>query len=96
MKTSLAARKPPELRVVEAAAVPASVVVAVRVVEAWVRAGDRVLVLGATGGVGSHVVQLLKARLRFDDSSPGSSAFADCVQVFLTSRCCQVHCFFST
>eukprot|EP00421_Protoceratium_reticulatum_P068632 CAMPEP_0168426978 /NCGR_PEP_ID=MMETSP0228-20121227/36111_1 /TAXON_ID=133427 /ORGANISM="Protoceratium reticulatum, Strain CCCM 535 (=CCMP 1889)" /LENGTH=380 /DNA_ID=CAMNT_0008441005 /DNA_START=31 /DNA_END=1173 /DNA_ORIENTATION=+ len=59
-KTSLCAVKPANISIVEAAAIPASVVVAMRVVEKWVRKNDRVLVLGATGGVGSHVVQLLK------------------------------------
>ena len=48
------------MSVAEAAALPASVVVAVIVVETWVKSGDRVLVLGATGGVGIHAVQLLK------------------------------------
>lgn len=60
-KTSLTALVPAGLSSVEASALPASVVVAVVVVREWVRRGDRVLVLGATGGVGSHVVQLLKA-----------------------------------
>jgi len=60
VKTSVAAIKPAGLSIVEAAAVPASVVVAVIVVQKWVQSGDRVLVLGATGGVGSHAVQLLK------------------------------------
>jgi len=46
---------------VEAAAVPASVVAAAVVVQKWVQPGDCVLVLGATGVVGSHVVQLLKS-----------------------------------
>jgi len=59
-KTSLAALVPAGLSTVEAAALPASVVVAVIIVRTWVQRGDRVLVLGATGGVGSHVVQLLK------------------------------------
>mmetsp|Transcript_54227 Transcript_54227/g.101661 ORF Transcript_54227/g.101661 Transcript_54227/m.101661 type:complete len:356 (-) Transcript_54227:178-1245(-) len=62
VKTSLAAIKPESISAIEAAALPASVVVAVIVVQTWVRQGDRVLVLGATGGVGSHVVQLLKGR----------------------------------
>lgn len=62
VKTSLAAIKPAGLSTVEAAALPASVIVAAAVVQKWVRAGDRVLVLGATGGVGSHAVQLLKNR----------------------------------
>lgn len=59
-KTSLAAIKPVNLKSEEAAALPASAVVAIIVVQKWVQYGDRVLVLGATGGVGSHVVQLLK------------------------------------
>merc|ERR1719195_2271950 len=60
-KTSLAAIKPVSISTVEAAALPASVVVAFIVVQKWVKHHDRVLVLGATGGVGSHVVQLLKS-----------------------------------
>jgi len=60
VKTSLTVLKPSFVPIPEAAAIPASVVVAVRLVEKWVRPGDRVLVLGATGGVGIHVVQLLK------------------------------------
>jgi NADPH:quinone reductase-like Zn-dependent oxidoreductase len=60
VRTSLAALKPDGISVAEAAALPASGIVAVIIVEKWVKAGDRVLVLGATGGVGSHVVQLLK------------------------------------
>jgi len=49
-----------QLTPVQAAALPASVVVAVRVARTWVKRGDRVLLLGATGGVGSHLVQILK------------------------------------
>jgi len=60
VKTSLAGTKPAGLSTAEAAAVPASVVVAAIVVQTWVQVGDRVLVLGATGGVGSHAVQLLR------------------------------------
>jgi len=60
VKTSLAAKKPDSISIVEAAALPASGIVAIVIVNKWVRAGDRVLVLGATGGVGSHAIQLLK------------------------------------
>ena len=61
VSTSLAALKPRGMSTAEAAALPASVVVAVITVERWLTPGDRVLVLGATGGVGSHAVQLLKS-----------------------------------
>lgn len=60
VKTSLAAIKPACISIVQAAALPASGIVATVITEKWVNVGDRVLVLGATGGVGSHVVQLLK------------------------------------
>ncbi|MFC7484350.1 NAD(P)-dependent alcohol dehydrogenase [Luedemannella flava] len=54
------ARKPAGLSFVQAAAVPASGVTALRAVRdvGRVAAGDRVLVIGAGGGVGSFAVQL--------------------------------------
>lgn len=57
------AHKPPGLELDEAAAVPLAGVTALAAVEAArVAAGDRVLVVGATGGVGSFVVQLAARR----------------------------------
>ena len=53
------ARRPANLSVEEAAAVPVSALTALQAVRAGgVRAGDRVLVIGASGGVGSYAVQL--------------------------------------
>lgn len=60
VSTQLSGLKPAEMSIVDAAAVPASVTVALLTAKAWVREGDRVLVIGGTGGVGSHLVQLLK------------------------------------
>ncbi|HYG72274.1 MAG TPA: NAD(P)-dependent alcohol dehydrogenase [Actinomycetota bacterium] len=56
-------RKPARLSFEEAAAVPVSGVTALRAVreKAGVRAGQRVLVIGAAGGVGSLAVQIAKA-----------------------------------
>lgn len=56
-------RKPAGLSFVEAAAVPVSGVTALQAVRdaARVRAGQRVMVVGAAGGVGSYAVQLAKA-----------------------------------
>lgn len=56
-------RKPARLSFVEAAAVPVSACTALEAVrdQAGVRAGHKVLVLGASGGVGSYAVQLCKA-----------------------------------
>lgn len=57
------APKPPDLTFVEAAALPVSGSTALRAVEesAAVTSGERVLVLGAAGGVGHLAVQLAKA-----------------------------------
>lgn len=57
------ARKPPELTFVEAACLVDSASTALQAVRerAEVRAGQRVLVLGASGGVGSFAVQLAAA-----------------------------------
>ncbi|MFL6165671.1 MAG: NAD(P)-dependent alcohol dehydrogenase [Ornithinibacter sp.] len=53
------ARRPQNLSVEEAAAVPVSALTALQAVRAGgVEAGDRVLVIGASGGVGSYAVQL--------------------------------------
>ena len=53
------ARRPANLSVEEAAAVPVSALTALQAVRAGgVKAGDRVLVIGASGGVGSYAVQL--------------------------------------
>ncbi|MFC0505929.1 NAD(P)-dependent alcohol dehydrogenase [Micromonospora costi] len=57
------ARKPANLSFAQAAAVPVSGMTALRAVRdsGQVRAGQRVLVIGASGGVGSHAVQIAKA-----------------------------------
>ncbi len=57
------ARKPSTLSFAEAAAVPVSGVAALQAVrdQARVRAGQRVLVIGAGGGVGTFAVQIAKA-----------------------------------
>src|SRR5438067_9032452 len=57
------ARKPAAVGFTEAAAVPVSGLTALQAVRdrARVRPGERVLVLGAAGGVGSFAVQLAKA-----------------------------------
>jgi NADPH:quinone reductase-like Zn-dependent oxidoreductase len=53
------ARRPTNLSVEEAAAVPVSALTAFQAVRAGgVKTGDRVLVIGASGGVGSYAVQL--------------------------------------
>jgi NADPH:quinone reductase-like Zn-dependent oxidoreductase len=57
-------RKPPALSFVEAAVLPVSGLTALNAVHdtAQVRAGQQVLVTGASGGVGTYVVQLAAAR----------------------------------
>ncbi|MFV2103210.1 NAD(P)-dependent alcohol dehydrogenase [Micromonospora sp. LOL_024] len=57
------ARKPANLSFTQAAAVPVSGMTALRAVRdsGQVRAGHRVLVIGASGGVGSQAVQIAKA-----------------------------------
>lgn len=55
------AHRPPELNPVDAAALPVSGLTALKAVEtAGVGAGQRVLVIGASGGVGSFSVQLAR------------------------------------
>ena len=58
------ARKPASLSFEQAAALPNSATTALRAVrdQARLRPGQHVLVLGASGGVGTYVVQLAKAR----------------------------------
>ena len=62
VKPGLAAHKPPTLSALLAACCPTSAVTAYYFVRevAHVREGDRVLVLGGSGGVGSAAVQLSK------------------------------------
>ncbi|MEU4555235.1 NAD(P)-dependent alcohol dehydrogenase [Micromonospora violae] len=57
------ARKPANVSFAQAAAVPVSGMTALRAVRdsGAVRRGHRVLVIGASGGVGSHAVQIAKA-----------------------------------
>lgn len=61
VKAENAALKPKSLSFEDAAALPSSALTAMLLCERYVRAGDRVLVLGGGGGVGCHVLQLLKA-----------------------------------
>jgi NADPH:quinone reductase-like Zn-dependent oxidoreductase len=70
----LAAPKPDNLSPVMAAACPVSAVTALHMVEkeAKVKKGDRVLVLGGSGGVGTAAVQLAKVSSRMD-RAPRSS-----------------------
>ena len=56
----LCAVKPEGLGLAEASTVANSPMVALRMAKDLVRKGDRVLVLGGAGGVGSHLVQLVK------------------------------------
>ncbi|WP_226925183.1 NAD(P)-dependent alcohol dehydrogenase [Georgenia thermotolerans] len=61
-KESQLARKPAKLTFAQAAAVPVSACTAVQGLDAGrLQAGQRVLVIGASGGVGSYAVQLAKA-----------------------------------
>jgi len=53
------ARAPPSVTCAEAAALPSSALTAM-ILSQHVRKGDRVLILGASGGVGAHLVQLVK------------------------------------
>lgn len=62
VKTEKAAIKPQALSPVDACALPSSALTAMLLVEQHVRKGDRVLVLGASGGVGTHLVQMLKPK----------------------------------
>jgi 2-desacetyl-2-hydroxyethyl bacteriochlorophyllide A dehydrogenase len=55
------ARKPANLSFEQAAAVPVSAMAAIQAVrEAGVQPGQRVLIIGASGGVGSSILQLVK------------------------------------
>lgn len=60
VKSKTCAVKPEGMSIVDAAAIAVSPMVALRLAKKWVRKGDRVLVLGSTGGVGIHLIQLLK------------------------------------
>ncbi|WP_433443375.1 NAD(P)-dependent alcohol dehydrogenase [Nonomuraea sp. CA-141351] len=55
------ARKPAGLTFEQAAAVPTAVLTALEALRGRVRAGDKVLVNGAAGGVGTFAVQIAKA-----------------------------------
>ena len=62
VKTSMVAPKPGNLSFEQAATAPISAVTALQAVrKAGVKAGQRVLVLGASGGVGTFAVQIAKA-----------------------------------
>lgn len=56
----LSAVKPESLGLAEASTVANSPMVALRLAKSVIRKGDRVMVLGGAGGVGSHLVQLAK------------------------------------
>lgn len=58
------ARKPANLTFIQAAVVPVSGITALRAVTdvGRVQSGQKVLILGASGGVGSYAVQIAKAR----------------------------------
>ena len=60
VRTRVCAIKPEWMSSVDAAAVSVSPFVALRLTKKWVRKGDRVLVIGSTGGVGIHLIQILK------------------------------------
>jgi NADPH:quinone reductase-like Zn-dependent oxidoreductase len=61
VKQALAAKKPAGLSFLEASTLASSAVTAQTLVETHVQRGDRVLVLGGTGGVGCFLVQMAKA-----------------------------------
>lgn len=61
VQQALTSKKPSSLSFMEASTLCSSAVTAQTVVDTGVRRGDRVLVLGGTGGVGSFVVQLVKS-----------------------------------
>jgi len=60
IKDTLAAKKPVRASPLEAAALASSALTAWWASRQFVKTGDRVLVLGGTGGVGAHLVQLVK------------------------------------
>jgi len=60
VKVKNAARIPPSLSFRKAAALSSSGLAAMLLAKTQVKPGDRVLVLGASGGVGTHLVQFLK------------------------------------
>ncbi|CAE7404997.1 EO [Symbiodinium pilosum] len=60
VKAANAALKPSTISAEDAAALPSSALTAMLLCERHVCKGDRVLVLGGGGGVGCHLVQLLK------------------------------------
>lgn len=55
-----AAKKPKNISALEAACIPSSALTAMLAVENFVKKGDRVMVLGGSGGVGTTLVQLTK------------------------------------
>jgi NADPH:quinone reductase-like Zn-dependent oxidoreductase len=62
-KADRLATKPPNLSFEQAAAVPVSATAALQALrKGKVQSGERVLVVGASGGVGSYAVQIAKAR----------------------------------
>lgn len=80
------ARKPPTLSFEEAAVLPVSGLTALQAVRAGrVRPGDRVLVIGASGGVGSYAVQVATAA-GAEVTGVASGAKADLVRSLGASR----------
>lgn len=63
VRESAVARKPESMSFVEAAAVPLAALTALQALrdDAKLRAGQRVVVVGASGGVGTYAVQIAKA-----------------------------------
>ncbi|CAK9017442.1 NADPH-dependent alkenal/one oxidoreductase [Durusdinium trenchii] len=62
VKTKLSCKKPANISLLEASTLGSSAFAALRAAEKGVRKGDRVLILGATGGVGPFLVQLAKLK----------------------------------
>ncbi|GAB5354504.1 hypothetical protein AAMO2058_000124200 [Amorphochlora amoebiformis] len=61
VKESIATKKPTKATPIQASGLPSSALAAMCAIEKNMRKGDRVLIIGGSGGVGSHLIQLAKA-----------------------------------
>ena len=60
VKTALSEKCPSSISHIVACGLPASAAAAKKIVRKWIKEGDRVLVIGGSGGVGSSVIQYAK------------------------------------
>ena len=71
VEASLTEKCPTSIRPIEACGLTASALVAKKLAEQYVKPGYRILIIGASGGVGSHLLQYCSNKLKDSDDQRG-------------------------